>query len=64
MAGRTTLVSKSAIPGCWVAVALSYALNQSIFLAICHFFLSWLYVVYWVFSYTDVREWIMQWVKY
>ncbi len=61
---KRILVIKSAIPGGVVAVAMSYAINQSIMWCILHFLFGWLYVVYWLFSYTNFREWMLQWVVY
>jgi hypothetical protein len=33
-----------------IAAVLSYALNQSFWWAVLHFFLSWLYILYVVFT--------------
>lgn len=45
-----------------VSMALSYAINQSILWCIVHFFFGWFYVLYWLFTYTEFQEWILQWV--
>jgi hypothetical protein len=50
--------------GVWVAVVLSYAINHSILWCILHYFMGWLYVVYWLFAYTDIVEYINAWVVY
>jgi hypothetical protein len=60
----STLISRSAIPGSWIAVCLSYAINESILWSIFHAICGWLYVVYWLFSYTTFKDWILQWVVY
>ncbi len=65
MASSTTrVIGGNAIPGCVVAVALSYAINKSIFFAILHMFCGWVYVLYWLFTYTDITNWINSWVVY
>ena len=64
MNNRQMLICKSAIPGGAIAMMMSYALNQSIFFAIVHMLLGWMYVIYWLFTYTEIREWIMQWAVY
>lgn len=61
---RTIVMGKSAIPGSIVAMALSYAINHSIFFAIMHMFCGWFYVLYWLFTYTDICNWINSWVVY
>ncbi len=65
MASNTTrVIGGSAIPGGVVAIALSYAINKSIFFAFMHMFCGWLYVLYWLFTYTDLMNWINSWVVY
>ena len=44
--------------GSIIAVLLSYSVNSSILWAIFHFFLGWIYVVYWAIEYTDLLNWI------
>jgi uncharacterized membrane protein YjjB (DUF3815 family) len=48
----------------FVAFMMSYAVNKSILWAIVHSFCSGWYVAYWLFSYTEISEWINQWVVY
>jgi hypothetical protein len=48
--------------GALVAFAMSYSLNSSLLWGIFHFFMSWIYVMYWLFSYTHFKEWMLQWV--
>lgn len=63
MSQKTPILNcKSAIPGGFIALMLSYAINKSIFFAIMHMFLGWIYVAYWLFTYTDVSAWINSWV--
>lgn len=52
----------SLVPGCWLAVVLSYAINKSIWWCLLHFIMGWLYVVYWLFEYTAIDVWIGQWI--
>jgi len=61
MSDKTRVVG-SAMPGCWLAVFLSYVINQSLWWCFLHFFCGWIYVIYWLFSYTEIRDWMMQWV--
>lgn len=62
MSKTPTLVSKSAIPGSVIAICLSFVVNKSILWCILHAIFGWLYVIYWLFSYTKFSEWILQWV--
>jgi hypothetical protein len=62
MTKRTILMSKSAIPGGVIAIALSYAINHSIMWCILHAILGWMYVLYWLFSYTNFSDYINQFV--
>lgn len=55
---------RTAIPGGAIAFAMSYALNKSIILATIHMIFGWLYVLYWLFSYTDISNWINSWIVY
>ena len=52
------------IPGTIIAFMLSYAVNKSILWAILHLCCGWFYVIYWLFSYTDISAWINSWVIY
>ena len=45
-----------------IALILSYAVNDSILWGILHCFCGWWYVIYWLFSHTAIKEWILQWV--
>lgn len=43
--------------GSIIAVMLSYALNKSVWWAILHFFLAWIYIIYAViFRFSDIRK--------
>lgn len=64
MSNTTRVYGRSAIPGGVIAIALSYAINKSIFFAILHMFCGWVYVLYWLFTYTDFMNWINSWVVY
>lgn len=48
--------------GALVAVVMSYAINQSFWWALLHAFCGWMYVLYWLLTYTKVLEWINQFV--
>lgn len=48
----------------FVAIAMSWTINHSIFWAILHAFCGGFYVLYWLFSYTKFQDWMMQWVVY
>lgn len=60
----TRVTGGSIVPGSIVAIALSYAINKSIFFALLHMFCGWIYVLYWLFTYTDINAWINSWVVY
>lgn len=65
MASNTTrVIGGNAIPGCVVAMALSYAINKSILWGVLHMFLGWGYVLYWLFTYTNFDAWVNSWVGY
>lgn len=55
-----TTVNARPYPYLWVATAviLSWSVNQSVWWAILHGFLSMFYVVYWVIKYSAVTHWI------
>jgi hypothetical protein len=55
-------IGKSFLPGAVIAACMSYAINQSILWLILHAIFGWWYAVYWLFTYTNFREWILQWV--
>lgn len=62
MSNTTRVIGGSAIPGSVIAAAMSYAINKSIFFCILHFICGWVYVLYWLFTYTDISNWINSWV--
>jgi hypothetical protein len=64
MSDRSYLNVTSAIPGSVVAVMMSYAINKSLLWAIFHCICGWMYVCYWLFTYTDISNWINSWVVY
>lgn len=47
-----------------IAFALSYATHESIFWGIINGFFGALYIVYWLFSYTNFNEWMQQFIVY
>ncbi len=46
----------------FVAVLLSWAVNQSIWWAIFHCICGSIYIAYWLIKYTECIDWISQWV--
>jgi hypothetical protein len=44
--------------GCIGAAVLSWIVNQSVLWAILHFFCSWLYIVYWALTKTNLYYWL------
>jgi hypothetical protein len=64
MMSKFTVYTRTAIPGGIIGMALSYAVNKSLVWAALHGFCGWIYVLYWLFSYTEISEWINQWVVY
>ena len=64
MSNTTRLYSRTAIPGGIIGIAMSYAINKSLIWAFLHGCCGWIYVLYWLFSYTDFRAWVLQWVVY
>jgi hypothetical protein len=44
--------------GCFVAAFLSWIANKSILWAILHFFVGWLYVVYWFIFRSPLYDWL------
>ena len=62
--GITKKVGSGAIPGGAIAFALSYAINKSIFFGLMHMMCGWFYVLYWLFSYTDISNLINSYVVY
>lgn len=62
MSDRSSKVNVSCSVGGIVAVILSYAINESFWWALLHAFCGWFYVMYWLLSYTDILEWIRQFV--
>lgn len=59
---RQIVVRSSFVSGGFVAACMSYAINQSIWWLIPHVIFGWWYVLYWLFSYTDFRQWMLQFV--
>lgn len=59
--GRSFYFNFSSV-GALVAFCMSYTVNSSVCWGILHFFMSWIYVVYWLFSYTHFKQWMLQWV--
>jgi hypothetical protein len=48
--------------GSIMAVIMSYSVNSSILWGLLHFSLGWIYVVYWMLSYTNLINWIKEFV--
>lgn len=44
------------IPGSLVAGVLSFAVNKSVIWAILHMLCGWVYVTYWICSYSNIIE--------
>lgn len=49
--------------GSWIALALSWSINKSIWWGIFHLILSWPYVVYWGFKYSRLEEFVVGLMK-
>lgn len=48
--------------GGMLAIMLSYAINQSLCWAFLHCLFGWFYVLYWLGTYTDIFEFIREFV--
>lgn len=46
--------STTVIPGFVFAAVLSFAINKSVIWAILHMFCGWLYVIYWICTYSQI----------
>jgi len=44
--------------GTITAIILSYATNHSILWALLHMILGWIYVIYWLFTYSNLDQMI------
>jgi len=66
MSDEVTVVQQSGLWKifCWlgaiIAVCLSWTTNQSICWAIFHLLCGWRYNLYWVLAYTNIAEYIKQ----
>lgn len=45
-----------------VAILMSWSVNHSVWWAILHSIVSFIYVPYWLVKYTSLVDWISQWV--
>lgn len=57
------LHTRSAIPGGFIAACLSYAVNKSLIWTLFNCLLGWVYVFYWLFSYTAFDDWVNKFVN-
>lgn len=44
--------------GCVAAAVLSFVVNKSFWWCVLHMLLGWLYIIYWICSYSNIPEWI------
>lgn len=58
MKNETNITQISIIPWNFLALCLSYSVNKSILWCLLHAICGAFYVAYWLFSYTDIANWI------